>query len=233
MRKLMFVSVAGLGLVGMSEDVYGMFDFFRGRQEAPQNTDSRAVVTQAELSEKRRLEEGHKDDVMNVTEMVNNQISDLTRLTMLVQNLSDKVTTLTEQNESLRAKNDALKEEKSALNQQIADFKNSTEQKLLEETKRANDLKLQELAEAKRLAADKLAKNKKLTEELIKLAKERDDWAGYLDGRRWNSVPRNIFGKACNEFELKQYLDGKAKAPGKIAEIDRRMDTLRAQFEKY
>ncbi len=236
MKKLVFLSFVALSLGSVSENAHGMFNFFRGRQEAPQNTDSRAVVTQAELSEKERVNEGHKDDMRNQAEMYNNQIGDLTaqisRLTMFVQNLNDKVTTLTEQNEAQQAKIDTLKAEKNALNQQIADFKNSTEQKQLEEVKRANDLKQQELAEAKRLEADKLARNKKLTEELAKLEKERDDWSGYLDGRK-TVVAKNYssFGWS-NQRELDDFYNHKKEAPGRIAAIDQKIATLRAQFEK-
>ncbi len=229
MKKLVFLSFVALSLGSVSENAHGMFNFFRGRQEAPQNTDSRAVVTQAELSEKERVEEGHKDDMRNVTEMFNNQIGDLTaqisRLTMFVQDLRDEVVELKGQNESLKA-------EKNALNQQIADFKNSTEQKQLEEAKRANDLKQQELAQAKRLEADKLARNKKLTEELAKLERERDDWSGYLDERKWKSLPRDGWGHVCGKFELERYYEGRDKAPREIAAIDRKIATLRAQFEK-
>lgn len=228
MRKLIFASLVGFSLVSVSENVCGMFNF-RGSQEASKSTDSRDMVTRAEISEKNRVEEGHKDDMRNQAEMFNNQIGDLTaqisRLTMFVQNLNDKVTALTEQNESLKAEN-------SALNQQITNFKDSTAQKQLEETQKANQLKEQELALAKKLEVDRLARNKKLADEIAKLERERDDWAGYLDGRK-TVVAKNYssFGWS-NQRELDRFYDNEKKAPGKIVAIDQKIATLRSQFEK-
>ena len=237
MRKLIFVSVAGLGLVGMSGDVYGMFNFFRDSQNESKSTESRNVVTHAEISEKERVEEGHKDDMRNQAEMFNNQIGDLTaqisRLTMFVQNLNDKVSSLTEQNKSLNEKNESLKAENSALNQQITNFKDSTAQKQLEETQKANQLKERELEQAKKLEADRLARNKKLADDIAALERRRDDWASYLDGRK-TVIARNYnppFGWS-NQREVDDFYNHKKEAPGKIAAIDQKIATLRAQFEK-
>ena len=52
---------------------------------------------------------------------------------MFVQNLNDKVRSLTEQNKSLKVEN-------TSLNQQIDNFKDSIAQKQLEETQKANQL---------------------------------------------------------------------------------------------
>ncbi len=69
MRKLLFISVVGLGVVGASGDVFGIFNFFIGSQDVSKSTEIRNVVTHAELSEKERVEEGHKDDMKNQAEI--------------------------------------------------------------------------------------------------------------------------------------------------------------------
>ncbi len=85
--------------------------------------------------------------------------------------------------------------------------------------------------QARKLKADRLARNKKLTDELKKLEKERDNWTGYLDGRKtfkWDKFVPEFRNKA----DYDAYCSCKKQAPKKIKAIDQQMATLRAQFEK-
>jgi chromosome segregation ATPase len=231
MKKLVFISFAVFGLAGLPDKVWSMPPNSIDEQRASQSNPSSVPVTQGEFRENIRRDEGHKDDIRNLMEMFNNQFanmnSQISVLTQQVQGLNDRVLSLTNENET-------LKSEKDSLQQQITNMCNSIEQRKLDEAKRANDLAEKQLAQQKAEAAaiakreaEKVARNRQISEQLKKLEGERDRWRRYVDGRAKMPDPKGF----NFEREAEEWRRDTANAPGKIAALDQRIASLRAQFK--
>ena len=221
MKKLLFVGFAVLGFSEMSEKAWGMNDPFRTESMSGSNS-----VTRAEFSERERIRQGHDDDMRQQADMFQSQISNLTsqvsNLTQLIQNLTAQVSVLTDQNKSLRSERDAL-------GQQLAEFKDSTEQKQLEATERANALRQQELERAKATEAAKNARRNEINQRISVLLRNRASENKYVTGEI-PSPARYVYGCLQNADEVEKYKQRQRQASSAVSAIDAELASLNAEL---